>query len=235
MSLLPAPERIDEGKLWWLLVALLAMFLSFPLAASLGILRFHRLALVVVLVVAAYSVSGQRRILRIALVLGVPAVLAQLVATYVEPGPAFAVLLLSLSLAFIGFISLVMIGSVFRRGEITSDRIAGAICVFLLAGLVWAMLYGIVAYFDPAAFNQPARADEVALRSNEMQQEYVYFSFVTLTSLGYGDISPASRWAQTLAWMQAVFGQLYIAILLARLVSLHVAKTNRDAEERDGQ
>lgn len=232
MRLLPKAERIDEGRLWTLLAALLVLFISLPVAHGLGLLRFHRLALIVVLVFAAYSVSGQRRVLKIAAALLVPTVVAQIWASAGTLSPALILITLLLSLTFFAFIIFIISASVFRSGEITGDRIAGAICVFLIVGIFWAMIYGAAALYDPAAFNMPEGARSLSQASGQAELDFIYFSFVTLTTLGFGDIFPTTPLSQTLTWLQAVFGQLYIAILLARLVSLHVAQRRGHASDR---
>lgn len=229
MSLLPDPDRIDERKLWTLLATLVVIFLFYPVAHGLGILRFYRLALLLAVGQATYSVSGNRTVRKIAVALCIPTVLGQ-VLTVTQPAESWVFYLaMALLFAFFAFAGLIILKSVFRPGEITGDRIAGAICLYLIAGLLWAIVYGAILLADPASFHLPEAAREMARQGGEMS--LLYFSFVTLTTLGYGDISPISPLAQTVAWSQAVTGQLYIAILLARLVSLHVAKQANAANE----
>ena len=106
---------------------------------------------------------------------------------------------------------------VFAPGRITTDRIMGAVALYLLFGVVWGNAYEIVALADPAAFNaapDPGRGIE----------RWFYFSFVTLTTVGYGDVTPVSRAARVLAIGEALVGQLYPAIILARLVTLQTSE-----------
>jgi hypothetical protein len=100
--------------------------------------------------------------------------------------------------------------------------IFGAICVYLLIGLSWAMMYSALEQMDADSFAVAHRTMTVRLRDGREMTSYsqmVYFSFVTMTSLGYGDITPKTPAAQTMTWLQAVVGQLYITVLIARLVS----------------
>jgi hypothetical protein len=106
---------------------------------------------------------------------------------------------------------------VFAPGRVTTDRIMGAIALYLLFGVAWGNAYEIVALADPAAFNaapDPGRGIE----------RWFYFSFVTLTTVGYGDVTPVSRAARVLAIGEALVGQLYPAIILARLVTLQTSE-----------
>ena len=104
--------------------------------------------------------------------------------------------------------------------QVTVDVIRGGICVYLLIGFVWALLYGIVASFDPQAFSQP-------LIEAESYGKSIYFSFTTLTTLGYGDIIPVSPWAEMLTNLEAIVGQLYPAILISILVSDYLSQRSK--------
>jgi Ion channel len=114
-----------------------------------------------------------------------------------------------------GLFSLVVLAQVFRRGPITVHRIQGAVAVYLLLGLAWAGAYDLLALHRPDAFAG-------AVGAQDTHQRWLYYSFVTLTTMGYGDITPVHPVARSLAVLEALVGQLYPAILLARLVSLEV-------------
>jgi Ion channel len=103
--------------------------------------------------------------------------------------------------------------NVFSKGQSLAERVAGAVVLYLLVGLIWAYVYMLVNRLVPNAFAYPA-ADATDF------PEWVYFSFVTLTTVGYGDITPVARGARSLATLEAFVGQLYPAIIIARFVSL---------------
>jgi hypothetical protein len=208
-----------------LLVSLVVLMPLYPVMLELGHQRFYRLVFQLVLVAGVYSVSGNRRALGVALLLGIPALGSQLL-LYAVPERMMFVMATVLSTIFMVFVTVRLLSAVLRKGEVTSDRIAGAISVFLLLGVVWALLYGLVAIFDPGAFRNPAGSG-LAQGGAGGEYAYLYFSFVTLTTLGFGDIAPAAPLSQMLAWAEAVVGQLYLAILIARLVGLHIADSRR--------
>ena len=104
---------------------------------------------------------------------------------------------------------------VFGGTKVDSNLIFGAMCVYLLMGLIWAILYGLTFQFLPGSFNGIEGIDGKA-----PMDTLLYYSFVTLASLGYGDITPVAPLARTLAYLEVVGGQLYIAIMLAGLVGL---------------
>lgn len=112
-----------------------------------------------------------------------------------------------------------------RRGAITTHRIQGAIAVYLMLGLIWAFAYSLVELQVPGSFQLPAAA---AANGTTGMRSFVYFSFVTLTTLGYGDVIPLSSGARTLATLEALAGQLYLAVLVARLVALQIAHSRRE-------
>lgn len=108
-----------------------------------------------------------------------------------------------------------MIHKMFSASEVTSDTIIGGICVYILLGFLWAIFYSIIHTIDSNAFFPTEITDHGS---------FFYFSFMTLTTVGYGDMFPINRFAKSLASLEAVFGQLYIAIFISRLVGLHLAK-----------
>jgi hypothetical protein len=105
----------------------------------------------------------------------------------------------------------VMTARLFRVQRVSQETIKGGICVYLLIGFLWAMLYVLLGKIDPDAF------------SAHSEMMYTHFSFTTLTTLGYGDIVPTTRFSALLTNTEAIVGQCYLAILIARLVGLHIA------------
>src|SRR5262249_33134812 len=114
----------------------------------------------------------------------------------------------------LGLMAVVVLAQAFRSGAITVHRVQGAVAAYLLLGLVWGYAYQLAAALHPGAFAS-------ALAIPQHDRGLLYFSFVTLTTLGYGDVTPVHPVARSLAVMEALTGQLYPAILLARLVTLH--------------
>ena len=109
---------------------------------------------------------------------------------------------------------------VFAGGGVTADRVMGAVALYLLLGLGWAVAYELLSLHVADAFTGGVKAGQGSDR-------WFYFSFVTLTTVGYGDITPVARAAQSMATLEALVGQLYPAVILARLVSLQGETGNR--------
>jgi Ion channel len=109
----------------------------------------------------------------------------------------------------------VVLGQTLRAGPVTFHRLLGAVAAYLLLGIIWAYAYELVALLRPPAFSG-------AVNLADGPRAFYYFSFVTLTTVGYGDVLPVHPAARSLAMLEAVTGPLYLAILVARLVSLAV-------------
>jgi len=105
-------------------------------------------------------------------------------------------------------------------GEITGNSIIGSICIFLLLGLIWTMLYLLVAEFIPGAFSGIE-----TVKWKQSLPDFIYFSFVTLTTLGFGDLLPLSPLARFLVYMEAVTGVFYMAIVVSSLVGARIPKS----------
>ncbi|MFC1680698.1 ion channel [Pseudomonadota bacterium] len=124
--------------------------------------------------------------------------------------------------AFYWFVAIVLMRYVFSmRSRVDTDLIYGAVSIYLLIGSGFGELYGAFAIADPGAFN----GLEVSNDRDGVARSMSYFSFVTLTTLGYGDISPAVQQVKVLAYVEAIIGQFYLAVLVARLVGTHIAQS----------
>ncbi len=126
----------------------------------------------------------------------------------------------------IAVLILILLVQVFKRGPVSGSRIQGAIAAYLLLGLAWAHVYAIVNRHHPQAFVISGAAPATV-------SEWTYFSFITLTTVGYGDIVPSAPVARMLAMGEALAGQLYLAVLIARLVALQVSSGGGSTNDRE--
>ncbi|HSN84711.1 MAG TPA: ion channel [Polyangiales bacterium] len=135
----------------------------------------------------------------------------------------FDVLALGLTAVWLVYAASVIIASLFQRREVETDAILGAIVVYLLVGLAFMMVFQVLELTNPGSFS--GLPDGVQERPKELASSMLYFSLVCLTTIGYGDIVPVSDLARPLSVLEAVFGQLYLAVMIARLVGLHIARS----------
>jgi hypothetical protein len=141
----------------------------------------------------------------------------------VYPSRAVFIAKSSLTILFLSALIIIVLVEVFRDGEITFQRIQGAIAAYLLIGVVWAMFYRIIDLLRPNAFMRGPGAI-LGPASNILTREYVFFSFGSLTTVGYTGLIAIHPVSLSLVMMEALIGQLFPAILLARLVSMEVSR-----------
>lgn len=205
----------------FLLAAMLADLIIGPLVAiadgSLAIV--HLLTGLVLLAVLA--VVGGRKV---ALVLFCAAVLAHILATVTHASAPVVVSALIRMIFFCYAIGLI-IRRVLRERAVTLETVAGAACAYMLLAMVWGDLYLTVETLRPGSFHLPP--GWVTGPSQTLRAALVYFSFATLTTLGYGEIHPNNPASGSLCDAEALVGQLYLAIMVARLVSLEVSQRGR--------
>ena len=213
----------EKGLSSMLVFLCLALFIGLPLSAT-----WRRGDLVFDVLFSLLLLSGvvgvARRPRTIAIVAGLTvATLVLRWASLYSPGSPFRPWSMALSIVLLAILAALVLVQVFREGPITSYRIQGAIIVYLLVGLTWSAAYELLFHLVPNAFSfaQSARAGEPGAHG------LVYYSYVTLTTLGYGDITPVHPAARSLAVAEALIGQLYPAILIARLVSLELESRRR--------
>ena len=216
----PGGSILAPGRLRLLLASLLVFFIGAAAAAGTDLEPVLYMALQgLVIVAAVWDLSEPGRGRWIAAAVGIGAIVLSVVdlSTRIRHLPVAA----STSVAVLaGLIVWHAYESAMRRSRPVEDRIVGAICVYLLIGLGWAKVYETLDAVAPGSFRFPPDAAWATLG----QPRYIYVSFITLATVGYGDVTPATLMAGTLAWLEAVTGQLYLAITVARLVALSQAE-----------
>ncbi|CAG0996622.1 hypothetical protein BURK1_02579 [Burkholderiales bacterium] len=211
-------------------VALIALFLFalYPMA-EVGVVRTWWLdvAFAICLVAGAMLVSEPRQVRNVVLALVATTVVLRLAESY-DRSLAIVTLDAAFVIATAFALGVLVLARSTRDGRINIHRILGACGTFLLLGLVFSQGYRLLALYIPDAFAIEGRRVGTA----DLQHAFTYYSFVTLTSTGYGDIVPVHPYARSLAMFEAVTGQLYLAVLIARLVGLEMEwrETQREAQ-----
>jgi len=212
----------DEGLTVLLGALLLMIFIVNPLGAA-GVFRgyaalVHDLWLALTLLSGALAIGWRRKIARVVVLSAILLFALRGLGFVGGAGALGLVVDAVLTLFLLSTLVLMVLWQVFREGPITRQRVQGSIIIYLLLGLIWAEAYTLAAHLDSDAF-----AGNLGSGQSALSARLTYFSFVTLTTVGYGDILPTNLLTRTLANLEGLIGQLFPAILIARLVSMEIA------------
>ena len=202
-----------------LLFSELGLVLIYPFVAGLAYSdELFRLLAVIVFSTALYSVMGRGRITTIAFILGAPAILLR-IANIVTHRELLKIPDELLALVFLIFVSSVLVWSIVSNPSVTTDTLAGAVSAYFLIGITFGVAYMTIDSLFPGSFRDTVQPGKLFT-----PMDYTFFSFVTLTTVGYGDIVPWTAHARSLAILESMIGIMYPAVLVSRLVGLHGRK-----------
>ncbi len=217
--LLPAQS---EGRFLYLLVSLLLLFVVYPFfqGKPVGTILLDVFVLFI-LAAGIYTVVNKKALLIIALLLAVPMFVGRW-SSYFLADPVLLNAGYGFGAAFFLFNAATILSHILRQREVTGDMIYGAVCAYLLIGMSWAFAFSLMELLEPGSFVMatPDRAS-----TGNVLPDFFYYSFVTLTTLGYGDITPVNPPARALSTLEAVVGQIYLTVLIARLIGLHISQS----------
>lgn len=209
------PSGIKGNHFIWLTLALVGLLVTgalsreFPYLPTLQLIEYSSIALLLVSLLSMQSNHAWMK--RLAIILGL--MLASVLGRDVTQYPAFEFSYLALMLVFYLVTAWLVASQVLLTGSVDLNKIVGAVALYLLLGLIWSIFYTVLIEVSPGSLQgiEPgAWYDNLPTTT--------YFSFVTLTTLGYGDISPAKPMAQVVVVLEAVAGMFYLAVIVASLV-----------------
>ncbi len=222
------------GRYFYLLVSMIVMLIAVPLVETWqgGLMILMSLVLVT-MSLAIYAISGKRYYICIASILALPPLFLSMLALFgvfgfTRESPVFLYIAMPLFSLFWLFITFLILRTFLSESIFTRDKICGAVCVFLLIGVSWATIYLNIQNLAPESFYL-ITPGEAAIPHITVSQA-IYFSFLTMATMGYGDIIPGNNLVRTVAYSQAVVGVLYIAVFIARVVSLYEQQHREHAE-----
>jgi hypothetical protein len=217
-SRLPIIRHVLEGRFCILLVFMLVYLAVIPLLENFsGVKTLLDIFLTASMIAFTFAISPENHQRIIAAILAVPMFSTLWLNRLIENGfltftfHLFFVLFFAYSIAM-------LIRFVFKTDDITPDVIYASIVGYLFIGVLWAEFYNVFELLNPGSF----RFTDVAVEKTPL--DFTYYSFVTLTTLGYGDITPLTAKTKSFSMLEALIGQFYITILIARLVGLHIAR-----------
>ena len=215
------------GRFTVLLTAILLFLVTQPIFSGHDFAEnLVSVSISLVLLAALYAFRTTRIYFVFALILLVPS-LGGRIALLFTSSQTVEIVSATSSCLFLAVTVIALISRLFIVRSVTLDTISAAICAYLLTAVAFAYAFATVELQHPGSFSAALferTADNVAPLVASLHN-FIYYSFVCLTTTGFGDIVPISQGARSLSVMESVFGQLYVAILIARLVSLQVAES----------
>jgi hypothetical protein len=207
-----------ERRFIILFVSLLAVILVTPLVQGfVGIHIVWNIFISAILLSGVHAISGRRRNVYIASLLALP-MLASIWSEYFVENKYVVIVGTLCGVVFFAYMIVNILHFIYKQDEVTRDLIVGAAVVYLLMAMMWTFIYKVVEMAHPGAFTISATDIHERLR-------FTYFSLVTITTLGYGDIVPTTGLASALATLEAVVGQLYLVTTVAWLVGVRVSQS----------
>jgi hypothetical protein len=218
--------RVLRGRFTGLTIVLIVLAVS---GAIIGEGKTHDLTTAVATAtLLLFAIRHAGRGFRVAaLTLAVPASLGlltlHLTHSLILPSVVFAFVV-----AFLALLTISVVFVVLSAEVMNTDTLVGGVCAYFLLGVTWGCAYALVEHVSPGSFAVSAglaAADKWGPPTHPVTPLLQYFSFVTLTTLGYGDMSPLNQMARLLSMLEALTGQLYVAVLVGRLVGLQIAQS----------
>jgi len=208
-------RRLSRWRYLYLLLALVVMLVAYPYAGGGGALG---VAAVLIPIASLFALGIHHRHRLILLALGIVTVAGIIQeATGAELLPLVAIGVSALLL--FAYTTIFVLWRVLRSERVTGDTLCGAIAVYLMIGLTWSLAYVLLEHLHPGSFRLVA-----AGLQRVDGKDLLYFSFVTLATIGYGDAIPVTDGARSFAVLEGLCGTIYMAILVARLIGLHLAQ-----------
>ena len=205
-------RKYDNYILFFSLVGVLFLL---PFVNAMPMLRFALVGqYTFVMLYLVFSARHTRALYLVDIAFVVPTLIATWLDSVYQNEYTFVASYLTMIIFFL-YLQYLIVMQMVHAHKVTTNTILGAMNIYLVAGLIWAYAFILLNHFDSSAFHLP---DYEGL-SKEVEL-FTYYSYSTLTTLGYGDIVPESAQARMLSVLEAVFGQLYLAIVIAKLVSI---------------
>ena len=208
-----------------LMAAFLCVLVAYPFFEYFQLLHIDfilTIFITLLLISCIHALSTSRHEAIVACLVIIPAIFMDWIGVFVQ-GRQVEIAVDIYKIVAFSYICYGLLRYALRAGVVDREKIAAAVNVYLFFGLIWRDMYSLVNILIPSAYNSELLT----------QTDFLYYSFVTLSTLGYGDVLPEIGPAKALAYFEAIIGQLYLTILVARLVGLHIAYTGPECQDRD--
>ncbi|MEM6819609.1 MAG: potassium channel family protein [Pseudomonadota bacterium] len=212
-----AHVHFQSAPYFWLLGCELLLIILAPTAESAGSVRILiDVSMSAVLISGLWLISHETRAILIGSALAIIVIGGSFLDALFDLRPWTRVVILASGCVFFVFLVTHILRDVFLAERVSLHTIIGAICAYVMLGIIWGMIYSIINVLDANAF--------LAATDGHPVGQFMYFSVATLTTVGYGDIVPTSPLARGMSSVEAIVGQVFMTVLVARLVGLHLAQ-----------
>jgi hypothetical protein len=224
-----AQAVIGVGPCTYLLLALFSLIVIYPYCDDAGLIGRIILAILysLILIGGTYATTRSRTSLIIGIVFAVLGIGLR-GAALLTAEVIFLQLAAFVFLAFLTFTIALVLRYLMMKGPITADKLHGALAGYIMIALFWAFVYALIESFSPGSFNM----GQGAVPKRNLFFQLLYFSFTTLTTVGYGDITPATDQARSLVMIEQLGGVFFVAVLIARLAGLYPPQPDQQQPDR---
>lgn len=212
-----SPRLIEKHRFLFLFIVMVIFFLAKSLSGEVQLYDFTSFILLCLIIYSLYVISHKRGFILFAAVFTAVCEVFFVLADQFFKMHTLAIAKTSFAALFFAVMTYACFISVTQDKKISTTTLFGSLCTYFFIGLFWAYLYLCLQTIDSGAFSG------IMIGPNT-ENEFIYYSFVTLTTLGYGDVLPAANIAKTVSWLEAYIGQAYLTLLMAQLVGRYISR-----------
>jgi hypothetical protein len=225
------PKRRGEGRLVWLLIVLVALMIAYPFFVHKPeVISVFNLFQTAALLLAIFAVCRRKKeFIPVVTVFSLFAALSWLDILYLK-NPSLNNVIVPGWAVFYAFAAVAVLSRVARNRRVTPDELAGAVGAYILIGLFFSMLFLWIELLQPGSFHISTQTNPNSLID---YSDFVLFSFATLTTLGYGDITPLTHITQVLSVLESIIGVLFVAVLVGGIVGILTSEHLAKKEQRE--
>lgn len=219
-------HRILKGYYTYLLLFLWVLFTIRPYDQGRSYLIFWKFFFTFTFLSAIFNCNHHRKVRISAFILAFPTLFFSWYELFLPSNELF-VITICFAIVFMALCTASTLYDVIKRARVTLETLRGIVCAYFMIAFVFAYIYYLIEYLIPGSFHLLFR-DETFVTFSRNLSQFMYFSFVTLLTIGYGDITPNLELSQTAVVLEGIVGQFYIAILVARIVAVYSISTERE-------
>lgn len=218
---IPQYMHFYQSRFFYLLCSLVIYFIGSALLSGSKVTNFvNTLFLAFFIVLCILPFVKHKSIFTLVTALALSILALHFTVIFIIQDEAVFIALYLICAIFLSLITYAVIYTIIQHQRITIDSLFGAICGYFLIGFTWSFFYMLIKTIYPGSFPEHMLYGSM----HDRTQHFFYFSFTTMTTLGYGDILPLANISRTFAWLQAVCGQIYLAVWISQLVGLRIAQ-----------